>query len=248
MPVFAKIIGDNHHYSYKIGLNVLNQPFSEKPVCGPGGLYFCTIDQILQYINYGTQIALVEPAVDAQVVQTKPHEFKTDRLVVLEVRDLLDISTFEWLQEHGVDLNAEKGELFAQAISTLSTSVLRWLLDNGADVHAYQDCAVRKAATKGRLDLVKFLVSHGADPRAGNDYAMRWAAIRGHLEIVQYLVDQHGADVKTHQDELLQWVALNGHFSMVQYLVKNGAHNKTALVWARANRKHDVAEYLEGSL
>jgi len=48
---YYKIIGANNHgkYSYKLGLNTLadnNEIFDKAPICGPGGLYFCSIEYI----------------------------------------------------------------------------------------------------------------------------------------------------------------------------------------------------------
>ena len=49
MFIYYKITNEteNHYgYQYKDGLNVLEEPFNEKPVCRKGGLYFTEYDKI----------------------------------------------------------------------------------------------------------------------------------------------------------------------------------------------------------
>ena len=63
MTFYYKITNEaeNHYgYQYKDGLNVLEEPFNEKPVCRKGGLYFTTSEFIHLFENYGCNLRIIE--------------------------------------------------------------------------------------------------------------------------------------------------------------------------------------------
>ena len=69
-PKYFKVTKpDECHYdlTYKYGINVLEGEFNDDPnvKCGPGGLYFTTIEYIQDFYSYGTNLRVVELPDDA---------------------------------------------------------------------------------------------------------------------------------------------------------------------------------------
>jgi hypothetical protein len=224
----AKCIGSNYgDYKYSLGMNISDTP----------GMYYCELQYVLNYLYYGTTIAIVEPVATVETVAD--GVYRTQRLNVLEMRSVLDINTLEWLEQQGVDVRTDDDALFVAAAYEMRVDLMTWLLARGADLHTYRDLAIRRAAERGNLKVVQYLYEHGANIHAMEDYAIRWAVINGHLEVVQYLCQQ-GANLDIHKDDVLKWAALNGYPNMVRYLMDRGAVNQEAEQWARSNHRWDV--------
>jgi len=245
---YAKVSGNNHgDYQYELGLNVLDGPFDASPRCGSGGLYFCRIQDVLKWVDYGDTVCVVEPAEDAQVVKvdnTYQTKYKTDRLVVRSMHSLHDVKTLVYLEEQGVDIFSEHGIVLALCASRLGLKPIQYLLDRGVCVHSCEDYAVRRASECGDLKMVQYLVMRGANPRVRDEHALRWAAIKGHLDVVKYLVEDCGA----HQQRIGEWlryVALHGRADVLRYLVEeHGCKDLEAVTFASANNHVGVVEYL----
>ena len=56
----------HHGFKYKMGLNIDTVPFSEKEECGPGGLYYASLEHIFRFIEYGPHLVEVTIPPDAQ--------------------------------------------------------------------------------------------------------------------------------------------------------------------------------------
>ncbi len=203
MSAYAKIIGKNQgHYPYRMGLNSLkynNEIFDASPQCIKGGLYYCKLENILDYLNYGHTLCLVSIPSDAQVVQVE-NKFKTDRLMIDQMFDLRDVETWKFLERHDVfkpKLNSTLGIVVTDILGTVVEKgyldAVKFLVDKGADVQAYDNYAICLAAQNGHLDMAKFLVDRGADVQADNNYAVLHASKHGHLDMVKFLIDK-GAD------------------------------------------------------
>ncbi len=169
MSVFAKIIGNNHgNYPYRLGLNSLkynNEIFDASPHCVAGGLYYCKLENILDYSNYGHTLCFVSIPDDAQVVQIG-NKFKTDRFVIDQMFDLRDAQTWEFF-EHVVITD----ETLCSAVQYGYLHMAKFLVARGADIHAGNDSALRLAALYGHLDIVQFVVD--------NDSALHAAVLTG---------------------------------------------------------------------
>ena len=101
--VYVKILREDmthHNFLYKEGLNVDTVPFNPRGTCSPGGLYFCILEDMPQYIEYGPLIADVELPADA-TVYTEEHKLKADKIILKNIKPI---------QEHQCwsDLNFSK--------------------------------------------------------------------------------------------------------------------------------------------
>jgi len=114
------------------------------------------------------------------------------------------------------------------------------------------------AARNGHLDVCRLLLDKGAQVEAksgGGWTPLHWASRQGHVEIVRLLCDR-GADIEACSKSgyrPLHWAALRGHFSVVKELIENRSvdinakmtyYDRTALRWARREKKANIADYL----
>ena len=91
-PTYVKILRKDmthHKFLYKEGLNVDTIPFNPTGTCSPGGLYFCTLEDMPLYIEYGTLIADVELPADA-AVYAEDHKVKADKIILKNIRPIQD--------------------------------------------------------------------------------------------------------------------------------------------------------------
>jgi hypothetical protein len=195
--MFVKIIGKNHgSYPYRVGLNTLKytgETFNPTPKCGEGGLYYCEIQYVFEWLGYGDTVCIVRPADAATVVQVD-RKWKTDRLVIDEMKKLWEVSTIQWLVENCADIHADNDSALLNASMNRYLEVVQYLCEHGADIHAYGEYAMRCAAMNGHLGVVQYLCEHGADIHAYGECAVRRATENGHLEVVKYLCE-HGANI-----------------------------------------------------
>lgn len=250
--ILCKVLLENmtmYGFQYEMGMNTdINMPARNGSY--EAGLCFNLINDICYYIGYGDCLAIVHIP-DNEDVSVEIGEFCTHRLEIERIMRLNEVSTWEYLVEHGADITmrencairwtAEDGYL--EVVKYLHKSgadiqacdnyalvfasqyghfdVVKYLCENGADIIARENDAVRKAAENGYLEIVKYLYEHGADITIRKNYALMMASENGHLEVVKYLYE-HGADLQT-CDNYAITAAENGHLKVVKYLYENGA-------------------------
>lgn len=88
--IFLKVVDDNlkslyGNFTYKLGLNTDHISFNPSGCCDPGGLYFTTIDEIFDYLNYGNKILIVEPI---SKIYVENRKLKCHKLYVHEILTL----------------------------------------------------------------------------------------------------------------------------------------------------------------
>jgi hypothetical protein len=210
---------ENHNeFQYKTGLNTDTVPWSPAGSCKPGGLYFCEIQHVLEFLNYGVWLREVTLPEGEEIYKDPGgNKYKAHQIILGRRRDLRKVSTWKYLIKSGADVHARDDHALRCASNNGHLEVVKYLVEHGADVHARDDYALRCASNNGHLEAVKYLVEHGADVHARDDQAQRWASLNGHLEAVKYLVE-HGADVHAEDDFAQRWASLNGHLEVVEYL------------------------------
>ena len=218
---YYKIIGKNNgKYPYKLGLNTLadsGEIFNKKPICGPGGLYFCNIKYIFEYLYYGNKVCILTIPDDAQVVKVG-NKYKADQIYINGMLEI-NYDTIKYLVTCGADITINNNYAVCWAARNGHQEIVKYLAKHGADITADDNYAIRYASENDHLETVKYLAEHGADVTAKNNYAICCAAQNGHLETVKYLVE-HGADVTAINNYSIRHAASNGHLETVKYLVK----------------------------
>jgi hypothetical protein len=189
--MFVKIIGKNHgSYPYRVGLNTLkytNETFNPAPECGHGGLYYCEIQHVFEWLSYGDTVCIVRPADDATVVQIG-KKWKTDQLIIDEMKDLWEVSTIKWLVEHGAVKHMSF--LLRCVVWKGRLEIVKYIVEKGdKTLHAE---ALRTAVSCGQLTILKYLLENGSKKTLHKNaqYAMRWAIQNEHLDVIQYLCEQ----------------------------------------------------------
>jgi hypothetical protein len=89
---YVKILNKSmkhNNFIYKEGLNVDHVPFDPTGECKAGGLYFCEVNDVHLYLNYGTLIADVEIPSNAQVYR-EANKLKSDRIVITNIIPIRD--------------------------------------------------------------------------------------------------------------------------------------------------------------
>lgn len=97
---YYKIIGNNYgHFNYHLGLNTLEEngeTFDDSKCCGPGGLYYTIKDNIWSWLDHGNQICQVTIPDDAQQVGLSGNLFKSDKIIIHEIRDITIQTISDW--------------------------------------------------------------------------------------------------------------------------------------------------------
>lgn len=204
MSKYYKILPENMcclGFQYQEGLNIDTNKVDKERF--GYGLHFANAKGILSYCNYGTMIAEVEIPKDA-VVFHFGNKFKADRIILKNLRPLLNIETLKELKQEGVRFTRHMNFLLYRAATLGHLGVVKYLVEQGANIHALDDDALCYASKNGHFDIVKYLVEHGANIHAGDDGALRWASRNGYFDIVKYLVE-HGADIHAWFDYAICW-------------------------------------------
>lgn len=156
-----------------------------------------------------------------------------------------NLEVVEWLIFNlSLDVKANNNEALIYAGEGGNLKVVKYLINLGADIHARNDTCLKRAVVKGHTDIVKYLVGKGCNIHMDNELLLRIASENGNTELVKWLID-NGCNVRANDDSLI-WASRNGHLPIVQLLVENNCIvTIQALHWAKENKHHDVAEYLE---
>jgi hypothetical protein len=213
---FYKIVNPEGHNDmiYTEGLNTDVLPFNPSGNCETGGIYFSRED-ILAFVEYGTELYSVEPIGEVYENPGKPKKWKAHSVNLTYVGKVVD--NIQFLIDEGADVRAEFYYAILWAAENGHTEVVKVLIDAGADVHAYGDAAIRWAVENGHTDIVKLLIDAGAVIHAYDDYSLQCAAESGYTEVVKLLLDA-GADVHANNDYALRLAVREGHIDVVELL------------------------------
>ena len=99
--IFIKLtnVSENHNgYQFRTGLNIDSLKFNPSGECQPGGIYFCLLEDLSLWLNYGGQqmfyVRFVTIASDAQV-WIEINKFKADRLILSDRVKIGDLKVWE---------------------------------------------------------------------------------------------------------------------------------------------------------
>lgn len=95
---FVKLTNEseNHNgFQFKTGLNIDTVPFNYTKDCTPGGIYFCSVDEIAWWVNYGNKemkyYRIVTIPSDARVYDEDVTKMKADKLILSERKEISEL-------------------------------------------------------------------------------------------------------------------------------------------------------------
>ena len=257
---------ENHNgFQYHTGLNILAEPFSIDGSCVPGGLYFTNIKNIHKFLDYGIYLREIElPHRDKNliVVKVANDKWRANKIILGKRYNLCDVSTFKYLIDKGLNINALKQYIFQWACQTGLLDIAQWLynlrIDIGINIDIYinNNQAFREACENGHLCIAQWLYSidnnNNININADNEYAFRYSCENGHLAIAKWLysIDR---DINIHADKqyAFRWACINGHLDVLQWLysfksIKKYAKSQSInrFAWTCRNGYFDVAQWL----
>jgi len=213
---YYKIVNPEGHHGliYREGLNIDPLPFNPSGDCEPGGIYFAKED-ILAFMDYGTELYEVESIGDVYENPGKPKKYKAHEVNLKYIGKVID--NIEMLIKEGADIHADNDTVLYWAAKNGHYNVVKLLLENGTDIHANRDYALRLAANNGYYDVVKLLLENGANVHVNNDIALILAVNKRHYNVVKLLIE-YGADIHANDYVELRLAAYNNDEKMIKLL------------------------------
>ena len=131
---FFKIVNTFGHRGmfYKNGVNEDIVPFDEEPTCGRGGLYFTDLQNILSFLDYGTQLYEVVPIGKVVKVNDKYKAHVLNMTFICEGY----LNIVKYLVDNGADIHADNDCALRWAARKGNLEVVQYLVGNGANIHA----------------------------------------------------------------------------------------------------------------
>lgn len=178
---------------YRLGLNTLASKgveFDPRPTGGSGGIYFCEMKYIVDWLGEGNTLCIVKPAADAIVVPLDKNRFKTDKLRIMETRDIRTRATWEYLlRERVINLFFYLPRILDWTVATDNLTVLRLFNRKVTCPKNVMSRQLVMAACRGCLPMVRYLYIE-AGAREDLERALCHATEKGHHEVVEFLVDK----------------------------------------------------------
>ena len=167
----------NNGWMYFIGIHDLkdkNEEFNTKKECVRGGLYYTTPEFILEFLSYGDMLCEVIPL--GQIIEIE-HKFKTNRLEIISVLPLNEISTWEFMRENGCPLNKY---VCLWAVQNNNLEILKWAHENGCPL---DERIFRWAAKNNNLEMLKWARENGCP---WDERVCYWAIENNNLEMLKW--------------------------------------------------------------
>lgn len=105
-PYYVRFLNEaecHQGMQYQTGINVDPLPFDARPVCGPGGLYFCHLRFFYHWWRFGPFVRSVRVPVDQSEVIRVGTKFKAHALVLGERKHWFSLEFFETLLQAQID-------------------------------------------------------------------------------------------------------------------------------------------------
>lgn len=172
-------------FQYQIGMNEDVNPLARWGYYKTG-LHFTSLQNVMEFICNGTQLAIVKVP-DDEDVYVGDRQFRTHRLVIEKVMHLKEPSTWEYLYGNGIDVITEENRAVVYAAKNGYLEAVKYLHEQGTDITMDNNIAVVYAAKRGYVEVVKYLHQNGADITANDNYAMELALENNNIEVIEYL-------------------------------------------------------------
>jgi hypothetical protein len=152
----------DHHYTD--GMNILTQPFNDRPItessCAVGGFYFTTLDHIHKFYQFGcylTEITLPENDPEFKIVHDiGSGKYRSNRVIIGKKYWLGDINTFLIF-----NLDIKNYPIYFACYHGL-VAILQWWKDSGLKFE-YDLGALTIASTHGHVDVLQWWKDSGLE-------------------------------------------------------------------------------------
>lgn len=196
---YYKIIGKNNfgNFPYKVGENTLasnGEVFNPELTCGPGGLHFCEIEHIFEWLYLGNKVCKLTVPSDAQMVKVK-NKFKADKIFIESIRPV-DI---KMLISEGAQVNKYNGGI-CDSIKNGYVDLAKYLVmkDTPDKPFYYEGLALSCTILHSQVEILEFLIEQGYN--VTDVHYLEIACRKGNLEIVKLLV-KNGAPITSYAKE-----------------------------------------------
>jgi len=195
--MYWKVLNDqklHHGFQWKAGLNVLERPFNNDVLqeCVPDRLYYCTQEQIHNWLYLGNHIQRIyEPTDDPLFQSVSFRDKKGANRMILDSRvwSLSDSKTFEMLGLRMTDFD----HLFYKAyqnenIEFLDTWVTEYMKDTGVPFECSEQLMC-EAFTRGHINILNWWLEqkqkHGIKLYVSH-YVVGEACANGHVVVLDW--------------------------------------------------------------
>jgi len=171
-------------------------------MCCGCGFYFTNAKHILEFLDYGIylrKVTLPTDDPDFKMVKDKNNKWRVNIIILGTRYNLSDVSTFQYLIDHGIDIYANNKRTIKWASKNRYSKVVEFLISKLIELFISKhidfigDYTIISASKNGLLDIVKLLIKHNTDIHAKKDSAIRQASKHGHLDIVKLLIEHGGS-------------------------------------------------------
>ncbi|AZL89260.1 ankyrin repeat protein [Megavirus baoshan] len=204
--MLVKIINEEWNHSgfkYKLGTNILIESFNDNKskLCGPGGLYYIYLKEIINYYNYGTNLALVslpENDPDLKFIFLG-KKFRANKINIDKVFSLFDINTYKKF-----NLNISDNEYIVYfAVKYKNFDFLNWWLES--NIYLYYNHDIYKPICENNyLDILQWWIKSGKKlPKISNEFVV--ASSNGYVKILKCCIKNNLLTKnKLRQHEIIQ--------------------------------------------
>lgn len=153
--------------------------------------------------------------------------YKTNRVIVKEIKDLWCIENYEWLKSYFGSANYVFEYACQNACDKAILYFAQWILNHEhLDSCQNPDHVFRKICENGNLEAAKFFYAFtDVDIHSWDEYAFRLACTNGHLELAKWLYSISKPNIHILHDWAFTMACENGHLDVAQWLYSLGDIN-----------------------
>ncbi len=201
-------------FNWKIGLNIDVLPFNNdiNDICGEGGLYFITHDNVKNFINYGTSVCKVKIPDDATYLFDNEYIGRANKLIIEDSRSLYDIDVIREFKLY------ETIEFIIDIIKLNRNDIFKEFA-NEIFVHHHNILAYIQI--NGMLDIILRCVEVRELTNIECEHIMLEAMIFDHVHIIDYLIKKKHCKLM-----YLHLAVYDGNIKIIEWCINNNLDNE----------------------
>ena len=175
----------HYDFQYQLGLNIDTIPFNPSGSCKPGGLYFTDLENVFDYMNYGTLIAKIRIPKKAKVHTDTDNmytKYKADMIYIVSITPLEDFQSL--FDSKTVDQILVRSFNLLQYVKDQTDEICKSLLKQDPYAIQYirnQTFELCKLAIDGNPDVLQFVQNPS--------FELCLYALEKNINVVQFIPD-----------------------------------------------------------